>query len=274
MHRNIEEVEFTIFDTETTGLDPDSGDRIIEIAGIRFSGNARRSVFISLVNPGRAVSEAAFAVNRITPDMLVNAPKIEEVLPQFLDFVQGSCLCSYNAPFDLGFLNNELKIMGRDFPKEIVVVDILVMARRLLPNLERHALSFVSESLGLRKEQQHRALADVELTLEVFNRLFEVLKKKGIIDFKNFVGLFGFNLHLLEDLRNQKTAKIQEAIDSGLKLKIKYLSRSNLEVSAREVIPKEIKQQKGYSYLVGFCCLRNEERTFRIDSMLDLEIIK
>jgi len=273
MHRNIEEVEFTIFDTETTGLDPQSGDRIIEIAGIRVKGNSTKAVFQSLVNPQRAVSDGAFEVNRITPDMLVNAPKIEEIMPKFLDFIHSSCLCSYNAPFDLGFLNSELKIIGRDFPKDIVVVDILAMARRLMPELGRHALSYVAESLGVKKEQEHRALADVEITLEVFNSLKEVLKKKGIIDFKNFVELFSLNFNLLEDIKNQKTAEIQEAIDLGLKLKIKYLSRNNPEVSEREVIPKEIKQENKHSYLIGFCCLRNEERTFRIDSILNLEVI-
>ena len=273
MNRNIEEVEFTIFDTETTGLDPLSGDRIVEIAGIRLKGRTRLAVFQSLVNPLRPMSEGAFHVNRISSQMLIDAPKMEEILPGFLNFIHGSCLCSYNAPFDLGFLNNEFKLSGRDFPKEIVVIDILAMARRLMPNLERYALWFVAEKLGLKKEQKHRALSDVELTLEVFNRLAEILRQKGILKFKNFFNLFGLNLHLLEDINNQKIAKIQESIDLGVRLKIKYLSCADAEVSEREVIPKEIRQEKKFNYLVGFCCLRNQERTFRIDSILDLEII-
>src|SRR3989338_8947758 len=130
---NIDDIEITIFDTETTGLEPASGDRIVEIAGIRFKADKRIAAFESLVNPGRPISEAAFEVNRITAQMLEGAPKIEVVMPKFLDFIRGSCICSYNAAFDLGFLNNELKLVGRQLWEDAVVVDILKMARRLLP---------------------------------------------------------------------------------------------------------------------------------------------
>ena len=145
MNRNIDDIEFTIFDTETTGLEPQSGDRIVEIAGIRFKGKEKISTFQALVNPRRNISAGAFAVNRISQEMLKDAPPIEEVMPGFLNFIQGSCLCSYNAGFDLEFLNNELKIIGKDELQDFVVVDILKMARRILPGLERYALWFVSE---------------------------------------------------------------------------------------------------------------------------------
>lgn len=149
MQRNINEVEFTIFDTETTGLEPMAGDRIVEIAALRFKGDEVLSTFQALVNPRRPISAAAARVNKITPEMLVGAPVIEEVLPQFLDFIKDSCLCSYNVVFDLGFLNNELKLSGRSELEGLVVADILKMARRLLPGLERYALWFVAEKLGL-----------------------------------------------------------------------------------------------------------------------------
>ena len=116
MHKNIEEIEFTIFDTETTGLEPESGDRIVEIAAIRFKGKERIATFQTLVNPHRPISAGAFEVNKITQDMLQNAPAIEVVMPKFLDFIHSSCLCSYNATFDLGFLHNELKLAGQNLP--------------------------------------------------------------------------------------------------------------------------------------------------------------
>lgn len=93
MDKNLEEVEFTIFDTETTGLEPQSGDRIVEIAGVRLKGKETISTFQSLVNPHRAISEGAFQVNRITQDMLKGAPEADAVLPEFLEFAKGSCLC-------------------------------------------------------------------------------------------------------------------------------------------------------------------------------------
>jgi predicted DNA-binding transcriptional regulator YafY len=113
----------------------------------------------------------------------------------------------------------------------------------------------------------------VELTLEVFNKLKEILEAKGVEDFMNFSHLFGIQPDLLKDLDGRKLAQIQEAIDLGVKLKIKYLSTSGLEVSEREVIPREIKQENNRSYLVGYCCLRKDERTFRIDGILRIELL-
>lgn len=272
MQKNIDEVEFTIFDTETTGLDPVSGDRIVELAAIRLKGRERLAVFQSLVNPGRPISPAAFAVNKITPQMLESAPGMACVMPKFLQFIQGSCLCSYNANFDLGFLNYELKHSGQGILRDIVVVDILKMARRLLPGLERYALWFVADKLGIKIQQEHRALADVELTLGVFNKFKEALSQKNIVDFGNFSNLFAIQPQLLDSLNNQKLAQIQEAMDLGLKLKIRYLSTSHAQVSEREVIPKQIRQEQNQVYLVGHCCLRNQERTFRVDNILNLEI--
>jgi DNA polymerase III epsilon subunit family exonuclease len=273
MNKNLEEVEFTIFDTETTGLEPASGDRIVEIAAVRLRGRQKLATFQALVNPGRPVSEAAFKVNKITEAMLRDAPKIKEIVPDFLKFIEGSCVCSYNVNFDLEFLSNELKLIGHEPLEGIVFVDILKMARRLMPGLERYALWFVSEKLGIKANQQHRALSDVELTLEVFDKLRELLKAKGVDDFNNFSSLFGIDSVLLKNLNNQKIAEIQEAIDLKVKLKIRYLSSSNAEVSEREVLPKEIRQDRGVSYLVGYCCLKEGERTFRIDGILQLEIL-
>ncbi|MDP3042219.1 MAG: 3'-5' exonuclease [Candidatus Omnitrophota bacterium] len=198
MTENIDAVELTIFDTETTGLNPVSGDRIVEIAGLRVKGSERIAEFDALVNPGRLISPGAFAVNKITPEMLKDAPGIETVMPKFLDFIQGSCLCSYNAEFDLSFLNNELKLTGQPVITGSVVWDVLTMARRLLPGLPRYALWFVARELGVLTTQKHRAFADVEMTWEVFSKLKIICQEKGIAGFTNFSNLFAFNPALLK----------------------------------------------------------------------------
>jgi DNA polymerase III epsilon subunit len=273
MNRDINEVEFTIFDTETTGLEPETGDRIVEIAGIKIRGQETLGVFQTLVDPGRPISEAAFRVNKITTQMLEGAPAIEKALPKFLDFVKDSCLCSYNAGFDLGFINHELRLIGKGHLQGFVVADILKMAKRLLPGLTRYALWFVAEQLSIKNKQLHRALSDVELTLSVFHKLKEILYLKGISDFEHFLSLFAVDAHFLQGLNAQKLSRIQEAIDLGVGLKIKYIASGGAEVSEREVVPKELKQENDRSYLVAFCRLRNEERTFRVDGILHLEIV-
>jgi DNA polymerase III epsilon subunit family exonuclease len=272
MPKHLDEVEFTIFDTETTGLDPFGGDRIVEIAALKVKGQQRLGSFQALVNPHRAISPAAYEVNHISQEMIERSPGINTVMPQFLDFIHGSCLCSYNAAFDLGFLDNELEILGQPPLRDIMVVDILKMARRLLPELERYALWFVAGQLGLNNQQEHRALADVELTFGVFSKLKDTLNKKGIADLTNFTALFGINPRVAENINNQKIAEIQEAIGLGVKLKIKYISSLG-EVTEREVTPKEIRQENKRAYLLGHCALRGEERSFRIDGILHLEIL-
>lgn len=273
MFKDIKEVGFVIFDTETTGLEPESGDRIIEIAAIKLKDNTRGEAFQSLINPRRKVSEAAFQVNHISDKMLKEAPTIEKVLPQFLRFIRGSVLCSYNAGFDLGFIMNEAKLLNLKLPEDLIVVDILSMARRLFPNIERHALWFVAQTLRINTSQEHRAFSDVELTIQVFNKLNAILREKSITDFLQFSSLFGLNSQFLNSINEKKIAEIRQAIDLGVKLNIKYLSHSDAEVTERLVTPKQILEEKNRSYLVGYCHLRNQERTFRIDGILHIEIV-
>lgn len=273
MNRHIDQIEFTIFDTETTGLSALSGDRIIEIAAVRFKGSRIISTFDSLVNPGRPVSPMAFAVNRISDGMLESAPDMAKVLPGFLRFIKGSCLCSYNAPFDWGFLVQELKLAGMPGLEDIAVVDILKMARRLLPGLERYPLWNVAQKVGLEIKQEHRALSDVMLTYEAFHKLKEILLQKEIIEYGNFISLFGISCVFLQDIYNQRIAMIQKAIDSGVDLKIKYISTATAKVSQRQIAPRKIKTENNRCYLVGLCSLKKEERSFRIDGILDIEVL-
>jgi DNA polymerase III epsilon subunit family exonuclease len=272
MTENIEEVEFTIFDTETTGLNPVSGDRIVELAGLRVKGRQRLAEFEALVNPQREISPEAFAVNKITPEMLKDAPGIEKVMPKFLDFTQGSCLCSYNAEFDLSFLNHELQIMHQAAITDIVVFDVLTMAKRLLPGLSRYALWFVAGKLEVKLTQKHRAFSDVEMTWEVFSKLKIICQQKGIIDFTDFSNLFAFNPALLESSNLEKTILIQKCIQAKKTLKLRYISSQSGQVSLREVIPQEIKQENKRRYLIGYCCLKKEQRIFRLENILSFEI--
>jgi len=192
MEENIEAIEFTVFDTETTGLNPITGDRVVEIAGLRVKGGQRLAQFEALINPGREISPEAFAVNKITSEMLKNSPSMEIVMPKFLEFIQDSCLCCYNAEFDLSFLNNELKLIGRPAITNITVFDVLAMAKILLPGLSRYALWFVANKLEVKLTQNHRAFADVEMTWEVFNKLKIIGQQKGIVNFIDFSNRFTF----------------------------------------------------------------------------------
>ena len=273
MDRKIHDVDFVVFDVETTGLSPQAGDRIVEIAAVRYKGRRRLGSFSSLLNPQREISPAAFTVNHISQDMLDSAPLASKVLPEFLEFAADACLAGYNVGFDLRFLENELKIIGRPVARNNHVIDVLSMSRRLLPGISSYRLASVVSYLRIDTPQEHRALSDAKLTCSIFESLLDVLKNKGIDGYPQFYCLFGFSPGVTEDSDSQRIASIQRAIDSGVKLKLRYFSGSSGEVTEREVEPKEIRQERGFKYLVGYCHLRKDERTFRIKSILNLEAV-
>lgn len=273
MDKKIDDIDFAIFDVETTGLDPRSGDRMIEIAALRYKNGRSSDSFSSLINPQREISPAAFEVNHISQAMVEGAPFAAIVIPQFLKFIGNSCLAGYNVGFDIGFLENELKLLGENLVSDTAIVDIIRMARRVIPNVRSYSLANISRHIGINNPQVHRALSDVELTAGVFSHLIAKLKSKGIDNFLQFYNLFGLNLSLTEDINNQRLAAIQRAIDLGVRLKIKYYSSSGAEVTEREVSPKEIRPEGKSKYLIGYCHLRKDERTFKINAILNLEII-
>ncbi|MFC1594260.1 exonuclease domain-containing protein [Candidatus Omnitrophota bacterium] len=273
MDRPLKEIEFVIVDVETTGLSAQAGDRICEIAAMRVKDTAVLDVFHSLVNPQRPISFGAFEVNHITEEMLEDAPISTTVLPAFLDFIRGGCLVGYNVSFDLGFLTNELAFCGKQLSQAIGVVDVLKMARRLLPTIGRYPLWYVAQTLNISNPQKHRALADVALTKQVFTLLLEKALAKGIVSFANLHSLFGTNRDLNTDLNQDKLSAIQEAIAIEKQLSIKYFSSKSSEVTERNVTPKEIVKDGGYYFLKGYCHLRGEERSFRIDRVMQLEIV-
>jgi len=273
MNRTLDEIEFTIFDTETTGLAPLEGDRILEIAAVRFKNGMITGEFQSFMNPQRAINPAAFAVNHISQDMVDNAPPAEIVIPEFMRFIEGSCICAYNASFDMGFLEHELTLLDKKFPHHTVIVDILKMSRRLMPGLSRHALWFVAKTLHIETKQEHRAMSDVYLTLAVFNHCMRLLEERSITSYKNFVGLFSISAKLLEDLANQKIAEIQEAIDAGTQIRMRYLSSRIPQVVERVVVPKEVRMENGVACFMAIIPEEPDMRLFRVDGVLSMEMV-
>ena len=191
--KSFSETEFVIFDVETTGLSPHTGDRIIEIAALKIKGMKAVERFETFVDPQREISWGAFMVNGISPQMLEGAPKAGEILPSFLDFLGESCLVGHNVKFDLGFLQQEVRLAGQALSVRHAL-DTVKMARRLLPELGRYSLANVAYALGLEQEQKHRAMSDVELTFDVFKQLLSIAERKDIENMKKLIDLCGFHL--------------------------------------------------------------------------------
>lgn len=180
--RCLEEKEFVVFDVETTGLSPTFGDRIVEIAALKAKGLQKIDHFHSLVNPGRSISLAAFEVNRISDQMVANAPRFQDIAADLLCFINGATLIGHNIRFDLGFLYHELETAGLTIGRDIIFLDTMQIARRVLPELRRYPLWAVANALGIQERQKHRAMSDVELTFEVFCRLARLAHTHNMLE--------------------------------------------------------------------------------------------
>lgn len=166
----------TIFDIETTGLDPNRGHRIIEIAGVRMEEGKilAESAFCSFVNPERDIPFEARQVNKITDEDVRNAPSIDEVLPRFLEFSKGSILVAHNAEFDFGFLEVEKQFCWGyiDLPECLCTMRL---SQSIFPKEFRHNLDVLIKKFELQSPvDRHRALGDVLVTAEALLKLLEV----------------------------------------------------------------------------------------------------
>ena len=127
--QHIDETDFLVVDVETTGLSPDTGDRVCEIGAVKIRGGAVVDTLSSLVNPCRPISAGAYAVNRISPAMVAGAPEFHQIAGRLLRMIDDSVLVAYNAPFDVSFLDSELRLAGH--PRIVAkVVDALAIARQ------------------------------------------------------------------------------------------------------------------------------------------------
>ncbi len=161
-----------VLDTETTGLEFRLGHRVIEIGCVELVGRKltnRR--FHHYLNPERPIEAGAQAVHGLTNEFLQDKPKFAEIAAEFQDFVRGAELVIHNAAFDLGFLNNELELLGRESLNQVCggVTDTLRLARELRPGRKNSLDALCTEyAIDNSGRQLHGALLDAELLAEVY----------------------------------------------------------------------------------------------------------
>jgi len=176
----LAELAYTVFDTETTGLEPASGDEIIQVGATRIvAGKLRRQeCFEQLVDPQRPLSAAGMAVHGIEPARLRGQPTIVQVLPAFHGFAQDTVLVAHNAAFDMRFL--QLKEAATGLLFDHPVLDTLLLSAVLHPQQDSHRLEAIAERLGVPVLGRHTALGDAMVTAEVFIRMLPLLQAAGI----------------------------------------------------------------------------------------------
>jgi DNA polymerase-3 subunit epsilon len=171
---------YTVFDTETTGLEPSAGDEIIQIGAVRIvNGRLLRHENIDqIIDPRRPLRPEGIPIHGITEDMVRGQPTIATILPQFHAFCEGTVLVAHNAAFDMRFLQLKEDKLGIRFTQP--VLDTLLLSAVIHPNQESHKLEAIAERLGITIIGRHTALGDAIVTAEVFLRMLPALADMGI----------------------------------------------------------------------------------------------
>ena len=179
--RPLGDLVYTVFDTETTGLNPSGGDEIIQIGAARVVNGRllRQESFEQLVDPGRDIPKAGIAIHGITPDMVVGQPRIDEVFPAFHQFAQDTVLVAHNAAFDMKFLQAPARRTGLRLQQP--VLDTLLLSAVVHPHQESHRLEAIAERFGITVLGRHTALGDALVTAEVLLKLTPLLRDMGIV---------------------------------------------------------------------------------------------
>ena len=190
----LSQVTFCVVDLETTGSSSAAGG-ITEIGAVKYRGGEEVSRFSTLINPGQPIPAHIVMLTGISSSMVADAPRIEDVLEVFLDFVQGTVLVAHNARFDVGFLNAALERHGYD-PLSNAVVDTVTLARRLVrsevPNCK---LSTLAAHFNFPHQPVHRAMDDVLATGDLLHYLIERAAAFGVFDIEDLVALPSLSSH-------------------------------------------------------------------------------
>ena len=167
---------YCVLDLETTGFSAKT-EKITEVGIMKVQNGEVIDEFSCFVNPEKHIPQRVTEVTNITDDMVKDAKTIDQVFPEILEFIKGSVLVAHNAPFDMGFLKQNAKVLGYEF--DYTYLDTLSLAKDLFPDYKKYKLGKIAENLGIKVEVAHRALDDVDTTVKVFKVMLDMLKERG-----------------------------------------------------------------------------------------------
>ena len=173
----LEDATYCVLDLETTGISITT-EKITEVGIMKVKNGEVIDEFEMFVNPEKPIPQRVVEVTNITDEMVKDAETIDKVFPKILEFVGDSIIVAHNASFDVGFLKHNAKLLGYEFNN--TYIDTLPLAKDLFPDLKKYKLGKIADSLGIEVDVAHRALADVDTTVKVFNVMLKKLKDKGI----------------------------------------------------------------------------------------------
>ncbi len=226
------ECPLVVIDTETTGLQPELGHRVVEIGAVRFEAGRAVAELSSLINPDRRMDPGASRVNGIQDADLHGKPRFAELMPDLLSLLDGAVLVAHNASFDAGFLGMEFFINddGRSIQPGAPLLPnpwlcTLQLARRQF-YFGRNNLGQIARALGVRTGRAHRALSDVYTTAEIFKRMVKKLEKQRLTTIGDLFLAQGGPIFTPPPPLVEVPAAIHEAIEKKRDLEIDYIGGS------------------------------------------------
>jgi DNA polymerase III epsilon subunit family exonuclease len=258
----LEDIPFVAFDTETTGLQV--SDRLVELGAVRFCGDRVEAEWSVLVDPGVPIPAAAFAVHGIHDADVAGCVRAAQILPSFLEFIDGAALVGHNAPFDVRVLALELVRAGLRLPDN-PVLDTCAIPRRLKVGVANHRLSTLATAFGVRQGRAHRALDDARVAKDLLRAYLrdlgpdaEGLVRRALTEDGLRLSLRQFASDPLPDSPLLALVRRARAEGRGLHL--------DCGVDRSHVTPRDIYSLGGAVYLEG-CVPDGTIRTVRLDGI-------
>jgi len=262
---------YVVFDIETTGFSS-SRNRIIEIGAVKVINGVITDKFSTFVNPDVPIPFEIEQLTGINDNMVLPYPKINEILPQFLEFCGDSVLVAHNAAFDVGFIAYNAARLNLAF--DPTVIDTVALARLLLPKLNRYKLDTVAKALNISLANHHRAVDDAGCTAEIFVAFVKMIRERGVETLDELNGLSTMTADMIKKLPTYHVI-ILAANDVGRVNLYRLISYSHIDFYARRPrIPKSVLNEYREGLIVGSACEAGELYQALLRGVSDAEVAK
>jgi DNA polymerase III epsilon subunit family exonuclease len=264
---DLSNAHFAFLDLETTGLSPWFGDRICEVGIVLTQGRRIKEQYQMLVNPERPLSPGAASTNGLSDEQLAHARPFAEIADVVAKWLTGKVVVCHNAQFDIQFLDSEFRRLHREIQIPNLI-DTLMLARQNY-QLPSYSLLSIAEAFQIPVKISHRALDDAHTARSIFFAMMDGLKeiKRPVLD--DYIGIYSSPAWPNDGI--QLPTELGEAIYSQKKLFIRYIDGEG-EETQRWITPKQVTGLSDYVYLLAHCHMRNAERSFRLDRIVEVQV--
>ena len=263
--------DFVVFDIETTGFSP-VNNKIIEIGAVKIQQGEITDRFSVFVNPGVPIPFEIEKLTSINDSMVMDAPPIEVILPQFLDFCQDAVLVAHNANFDMSFIMENAKRQG--LSRKFTFVDTLGIARVLLTHQAKHTLDAVAKTLSISLENHHRAVDDAECTAHIFLKFSTMLRERGADTLSRINALGESSPDIIKKLTSYHAIILAEN-NIGRENLYRLVSASHLQYFNRHPrVPKSLLLKYREGLILGSACEAGELYRALLDGKAEEEIAR